>query len=229
MGDFSLIKFSADGNTHVDTTLDFFNGTDIAHAIVLQSDGKALIVGTVREPACQEGSTLDDFGIARFDVSSTPFLDTSYNATGMASFDFGNSQDDSAFDAYINNADEVVMTGASVHPTGNQTDFAALKIDSSGTLITGFGTNGLLVVDIDGDGTGTSNQSTGTTVASDSSNNLYFGIYTGISNFDTVIYKTDANGSVDNTYGTSGQATFGLSDQEKYSRRLAGLIQVTGQ
>ena len=220
LGDFSLIKFSADGNTHVDTTLDFFNGTDIAHAIVLQSDGKALIVGTVREPACQEGSTLDDFGIARFDVSSTPFLDTSYNATGMASFDFGNSQDDSAFDAYINNADEVVMTGASVHPTGNQTDFAALKIDSSGTLITGFGTNGLLVVDIDGDGTGTSNQSTGTTVASDSSNNLYFGIYTGISNFDTVIYKTDANGSVDNTYGTSGQATFGLSDQENTAEDL---------
>ena len=220
LGDFSLIKFSADGNTHVDTTLDFFNGTDIAHAIVLQSDGKALIVGTVREPACQEGSTLDDFGIARFDVSSTPFLDTSYNATGMASFDFGNSQDDSAFDAYINNADEVVMTGASVHPTGNQTDFASLKIDSSGTLITGFGTNGLLVVDIDGDGTGTSNQSTGTTVASDSSNNLYFGIYTGISNFDTVIYKTDANGSVDNTYGTSGQATFGLSDQENTAQDL---------
>ena len=220
LGDFSLIKFSADGNTHVDTTLDFFNGTDIAHAIVLQSDGKALIVGTVREPACQEGSTLNDFGIARFDVSSTPFLDTSYNATGMASFDFGNSQDDSAFDAYINNADEVVMTGASVHPTGNQTDFAALKIDSSGTLITGFGTNGLLVVDIDGDGTGTSNQSTGTTVASDSSNNLYFGIYTGNSLFDTVIYKTDANGSVDNTYGTSGQATFGLSDQENTAEDL---------
>ena len=220
LGDFSLIKFSADGNTHVDTTLDFFNGTDIAHAIVLQSDGKALIVGTVREPACQEGSTLNDFGIARFDVSSTPFLDTSYNATGMASFDFGNSQDDSAFDAYINNADEVVMTGASVHPTGNQTDFAALKIDSSGTLITGFGTNGLLVVDIDGDGTGTSNQSTGTTVASDSSNNLYFGIYTGNSLFDTVIYKTDANGSVDNTYGTSGQATFGLIDQENTAQDL---------
>ncbi|MFT4924717.1 MAG: putative delta-60 repeat protein, partial [Phenylobacterium sp.] len=230
--DFNLIKFSADGTTHVDLAVDInASSSDFATGIVLQSDGKALIVGTTfnspapSRPAATAAisSSQGDFAIARFDVTSTPMLDTTYNESGIEIFDFGHNLDDTAMDAYINDADEVIIVGGSMHPTGNENDFAALKIDNTGTLQTSFGTNGLLVVDIDGDGDGTTNQSIATQVTSDASGNLHFAIFTGTSNYDTVIYQTDANGNANTAYGTAGtpgQAIFSHSTSDNVGADL---------
>lgn len=214
-GDFNVIKFSADGTTHVDGTVSFPGSNSVASALLLQSDGKALIVGTVFD-----SPTLYDFGIARFDVSTTPTLDTSYNGDGKASFDFGNSREDMAYAAHINTTNEVVIAGSSIVPSSNKSDFAALKIDADGNLISSFGTNGLLKVDIDGDADAGTNQSIATAMAADSNNNLYFAINKQLSNFDTVIYQTDASGNEVSAYGTGGQVTFSHNSQDNTAEHL---------
>ena len=211
---FRLLKFASDGTYIGYASADFYGGPDIATDMVLQSDGKVVITGTVfNDPIGY------DFATARFDISLS-FLDTSYHQDGKATFDLGNSDDDISFDAHITSDDEIVMVGSTIPSGGNRADMAALKIDSNGDLISGFGTSGLLIVDIDGDGDGTSNQSIGKAVTSDASGNLYFAIDKGMGNIDTVIYKTDANGSPVSGYGTAGQVTFDHNSSENIAEAI---------
>jgi uncharacterized delta-60 repeat protein len=215
-GDFNLVKFSADGTTHDSSgTINFFGGSGTAQAVLIQSDGKAVLVGAI-----SGGPQGIDFALARFDISSSPLLDTSYNDDGKAIFDFGYSMDDIAFDAYINASDDIVITGSTTTPGGSKPDLAAMKVDSDGNLIMAFGNNGLLTVDIDGDGDVGSNQSIGRHVIADASGNLYFAVETGLSNFDSVIYKTDTDGSPISAYGSAGQTTFSHSNQDNLAIKV---------
>lgn len=212
---FRLLKFDSDGTYRGYASADFNGGPDIATDMVLQSDGKVVITGTVfNEPMG------NDFAAARFNVLPGLELDTTYNGDGKATLDLGNSDDDISFGAHINSNDEIIMVGSTIPSGGKRADMAALKIDSNGDLISGFGTSGLLVVDIDGDGDDTSNQSIGKAVTSDASGNLYFAIDKGTSNVDTVIYKTDANGSPVSGYGTAGQVTFDHNSDENIAEAL---------
>lgn len=204
-GGFRLVKFSADGTTHSDIPASFFGGSDKASAVNFQSDGKALISGTVDNLSNSQGY---DFGVARFDVSSTPFLDTGYANSGTAIFDFGNSTDDISLDAFMTAADELIMAGSTVSPPSTVSDFAALKIDSSGALITGFGSSGFVKEDLDGDNNAGTNLSLAKSVTADSNGNLYFAINKGSSEFSNIVYKTDALGAVQAAFGTSGQVDF---------------------
>ena len=211
-GDFTLMKFHRDGFTTSIGQVDFFGAIDTAHAIVMQSDGKVLLIGT-----SFTYPSLNDFAVARFDVSSSPFLDTSYNGDGKASFDFGNETDDFAFAAHINSKDEIIITGSTVTPPSSRADFATLKIDHNGELISDFGSGGYIIEDIDGAG---SNQSVGRVVTEDSAGNLYFAINKGLSNVDSVIYKTDNLGTAIPSYGAAGQATFTRNNQNNSSEDL---------
>ncbi len=202
-GEFNIIKFSADGTTHVDTTVNFFSGSDFATTVVLQSDGKALLIGFVND-----SSNSNDFGVARFDISTTPVLDTTYDGDGKATFDFGAGTSDLPHAAHINSSDEIVITGSTIPSGGTKTDMAALKIDNTGALVTDFGSSGKLIVDIDGDGSATTNASVAMSIAADSTGNLYFGVDKGLSNVDNVIYKTDALGAPITAYGTSAEVSF---------------------
>ncbi|NQZ12284.1 MAG: tandem-95 repeat protein, partial [Algicola sp.] len=80
-----LIKFSADGSSHLEVDVSFFGSSDTATSMVLQSDGKVLISGPVYAGGASFGvmpAASFDFGVARIDVSSTPTLDTTYNGNG---------------------------------------------------------------------------------------------------------------------------------------------------
>ncbi|MFT5162347.1 MAG: putative delta-60 repeat protein, partial [Alteromonadaceae bacterium] len=210
-GGFRVVKFSADGSTHIDSVASFFGGPDKATALNLQSDGKAVVSGYVFN--CP---SLNDFGVARFDVSSTPFLDTSYANSGTASFDFGNSTDDMSYDAYITGSDELILAGSTVNSPNTTKDFAALKIDANGTLISAFGSSGLIIEDIDGDGTSNTSQSVAKSVTSDSNGNLYFAINNGLFNYNNIVYSTTPLGAVQSDYGANGQAVFdhGIAENE---------------
>ncbi|MCJ8272788.1 MAG: cadherin domain-containing protein, partial [Psychrosphaera sp.] len=208
-GDMAILNFSADGTSHPTLHLDFAGGPDMASSIELQSDGKALLIGTADNSSFQ-----NDFAVARYNITPTFELDTSYNGDGKAFFDFGNSVDDDAYASAILSTDELYIAGSTI--TNGVPDMAALKIDSDGNLLSGFDSNGLLIVDIDNDFGSGSNLSLVKAMAVDSSNNLFFAIEIGptVATIDNVIYKTDATGAVDNTYGSSGQVTFDHNSDE---------------
>ncbi|WP_170940626.1 tandem-95 repeat protein [Pseudoalteromonas sp. NBT06-2] len=203
-GGFRVIKFANDGNSYTNADAIFTTGPDIPTSLLLQSDGKAVITGYANN-----SSTKNDFAVARFDVSTTPTLDSSYGSNGTSTFDFGSSTDDFSYDSYINSSNEVIMVGSS-KPL-QATDFAALKVSSTGTLdITSFAsaTNGLLIVDIDGDAGSGENTSIGRGVVEDQFGSIFFGIDKGTSNIESILYKTDSSGTIDSTYASSGQVIF---------------------
>ncbi|SFC62439.1 Ig-like domain-containing protein [Pseudoalteromonas denitrificans] len=198
-GGFRIVKFAGDGSSHATADASFFAGADIASTLFIQSDGKVVVAGTIV-------NSTKDFAVARFDVSSDPAVDTSYGASGIASFDFTGAVDDIVYSGLINSSNEITLVG-STKPNPNE-DMAALTIDSTGSLITAFGSSGFLVVDIDGDAGAGTNKSIARDIVEDGSGNLLFAIDKGTSNIDNVLYKTDINGVVDSTYGSSGIVNF---------------------
>ena len=73
--DFALVRYNTDGSVDFSVTADFspsFPTDDIAHGVVVQSDGKIVVVG--------EGGGGPAFAVARFNADGS--LDTSFGGTG---------------------------------------------------------------------------------------------------------------------------------------------------
>ncbi|MCJ8270495.1 MAG: tandem-95 repeat protein, partial [Psychrosphaera sp.] len=130
--DFKIIKFTSNGFSHVDLSLDFAGGTDAASSIVIQSDGKAVLTGSATN-----GAFGSDFAAARFNIDPTFGLDTTYGTAGKLVVDMGTSSADIAWDSIITSLDAVVVAGSTVNAS-SQKDMAMMKINSSGSLDTGF-------------------------------------------------------------------------------------------
>jgi len=202
--DFKIINFTSNGQSYVYLGADISEAT--ATAIVLQSDGKAVLTGSSVNVA-----SLSDFTAVRFDISPTFQIDTSYGNSGIISYDLGGSLGDISYDSLINSSDEIVLVGSTVAPSLVTTDVAAIKIDSTGALISSFGANGRLILDIDGDGGSGIGTSSAQTIETDSSNNLYFGVNSSIFMPDAVVLKTDNNGFVLTAFGNVGSVSFDLN------------------
>lgn len=215
IGDFRLIKFASDGTSNTYIDVDFSSGSDIAYSLALQSDGKALVAGAAT-PTPAFNAVGSDFAVARFNVSPSLSLDTTYGSSGKVAVDIGTFSSDVAYATYINAADELYVAGATLN-TSSKNDTAAIKLDSSGNLVSGFGSSGKLVVDVNSDAT---KGDEAKSIAADSSGNLYFGVESTVSNVDAVIYKTDATGAVDSSYGASGQVSFDYSSSNNHVGKL---------
>ncbi len=202
--DFKIVKFSGDGFSHVDLSVDFAGGIDAATSIVVQSDGKAVLTGSAIN-----GAFGSDFATARFEISPTFQLDTTYGNAGKVLVDMGTSTNDIGWDSLITSTDEVIVAGSTVNAS-TQKDMAMMKINSTGILVSSFAGGGKLVVDIDNDAGAGTNTSTAKKIATDSTGNLYFGVNKGITGFNAIIFKTDSLGSPINSFGTTSTGTVEL-------------------
>ncbi len=132
--DISVVRLNADGS--LDTS---FNGTgklifgtgsgnDSASSIIVQSDGKLVITGTVGA-----GSVSNAIFVARLNTDGS--LDTSFNATGLVTQQVGPFRN--AGNSVIQQADgKLVVVGESFGTNG---DIAVIRLNADGSLDTTFG------------------------------------------------------------------------------------------
>jgi uncharacterized delta-60 repeat protein len=114
--------------------------------MVLQPDGKAVVVGGVNTAAAGQNPNYD-FGVVRLDTNGS--LDTSFNGTGqqIIAFDRGQNNLDFAYAVALQPDGKIVLAGSSRadRPTSGQ-DFAAARLNADGSLDTSFGNSGKVVV-----------------------------------------------------------------------------------
>lgn len=177
--------FGDSGKTIVDIT-----SVNIAqNHIATQFDGK-IILATSK---VKYNNGYDyDFCLLRFKIDGS--LDNSFGSQGMILCDLGSSED-FAFDVAIQSDDKILVVGS----TGEFTDrdFALVRLNADGTYDQSFGDNGIVKTSIlfDDELYSVALQADGKIVAG------------GIGNSKGYIFRFLDDGSLDNSFGSSGKVS----------------------
>jgi uncharacterized delta-60 repeat protein len=134
---FAVVRYNADGSR--DTTFGTDGGVitaigssdDEINALRIQSNGYIIVAGE------SKNSSNYDIALARY--NSKGVLDTTFGTGGIVITAIG-SGDDKAYALGILSDGSIVTAGYSV--SGGKANFALLRYNSGGSLITGFGTGG---------------------------------------------------------------------------------------
>ena len=192
---FCLVRFNHNGS--VDSSfgpdgvvITNFTNTSIASDIALQTDGRIIVAGH------SWGTTDNEFALARYNPDGSP--DSTFGTLGLVMTPFS-GKSAAARTLKIQN-DGKIIVGGHVYTVGIDWDeFALARYNPDGSLDNTFGTSGQLTTSF---GAGTRNwinsiqlQPDGKIVAGGFSNNQF------------AIARYHSNGTLDNTFGTSGLVT----------------------
>jgi uncharacterized delta-60 repeat protein len=201
--DLAVLKLTSTGD--VDETFgnrglalaNFFNLTDTAHSIAIQSDGKILAAGS----ANNAGQL--DFAIARFNPDGT--LDITYDADGKQTVEFTNAQNNEARDVKLDpTSGKAVVSGFAFN--GGDHNFAIARLTTQGGLDTTFDTDGKVTTDFNGGGN--SDDRANSVVVSSTGIITAGGFATRADGkFDFALAQYNSNGTLRSGFDTDGRVT----------------------
>jgi uncharacterized delta-60 repeat protein len=150
---FALARYDANGNLDPDfgnggkVLTDFFSRNDIVTALAIQADGKIVAAG--RAGVNSFDSTLV---LARYDSNGN--LDTGFGTGGKVNAGFNLTLQHAS--GMVLQKNGKIVVSSSVISALSSSDFALIRLNPSGSLDTGFGSNGLITTDFYGGSEGTS-------------------------------------------------------------------------
>ncbi len=193
--DFALTRYNTDGTLDTSfgggdgiVTTDVGGNTDRATSIILQPDGKILLIGN-----SYDGSNYYDFALTRYNTDGT--LDTSFGGgDGMVTTDvFGFNDFGMSVDMQTDG--KIVIAGYSYN--GSDYDFSLMRYNIDGSLDTSFGGgDGIVTTDL---GSG-NDYSSSVTVQTDGKILIAGESYDG-SSYDFTLARYNSNGTLDTSFG----------------------------
>jgi len=183
-GDLDL-SFGSGGRVIAD-----FNFSSTAHAVVLQPDGKMIVVGEGRT------NSPSDFLVARYNTDGS--LDTSFGSGGLVLTDFFGS--DHAIAVILQPDGKIVAAGASDASGIGNSNFALARYNADGSLDSTFGIGGKVVSDID-----TGNDRVRSLVLQTDGKMVVAGSHSPGNGGESVLVRYNSNGSLDSTFGNAGK------------------------
>jgi len=197
-------------------SMDFFGFSDRINNLIVQPDGKIVGVGDAAQPGVGHL-----FAAARWMTDGSP--DASFGQGGKVTNNFG---DPRAFggisfsqgtDVAIQSDGRIVVAGEALRfPTSN--DFILARLNSDGSLDNTFGNNGFVSTDFAG------NQDLGASLVIQPDGKILVGGFAANQalNFDFALTRYNSDGSLDNTFGTSGRVVsdFGGSQDRAFAVAL---------
>ncbi|HEY6206829.1 MAG TPA: delta-60 repeat domain-containing protein [Chthoniobacterales bacterium] len=197
--DFALARYNPDGSpdtsfgTGGQVTTDFSGHEDDAYSVLLQSDGKIVVVGSANSTA-----NYYDFAAARYLSNGT--LDTSFGTSGKVTTDFGDHNLDIAYSAALQSDGKIVAAGTATLNGGTNQFFGVARFNSNGTLDTSFRTTGKTTVDF-----GNFLQGAYQVLIQSDGKILTVGASNGESSEDDfLLARLNTNGSLDRMFGKRG-------------------------
>jgi uncharacterized delta-60 repeat protein len=146
--DFALARYNADGSldtsfgTGGKVTTDVFGSRDLAGDMLIQPDGKIVVVGS------SNGIT-----VARYNSNGSP--DTTFGSPfGFVRVTLGGSINtvDRAHAVALQSDGKIVIAGQTKEPSSNFSRFTLARFNANGTLDSGFDGDGFAVVDFSAEG-----------------------------------------------------------------------------
>ncbi len=213
--------FAGDGTK----TTDFGFGSDAAHGVAVQSDGKIVAVGQA-----YNGVSID-FGLARYKPGGG--LDTAFSGDGLVFTTWpqrvgGNPTQDFGQDVAIQQGDGKIVVAGSTAAPGASRNFAVARYSTGGTLDGAFSGDGRQTTDFN------QGQDDGYAVAiQDDGKIVVAGVTSTQSSSSFAVARYGTNGTLDTTFSGDGRVTigFGAGDPD-VARGVAiqddGMIVVVG-
>ncbi|GAB6139596.1 hypothetical protein JCM14076_03250 [Methylosoma difficile] len=211
--DFAVVRYNANGSLDSSfsgdgkvTTDSGFLGDDSATEVVIQSDGKILVVGTGNPSA----SYSKDIFLVRYNSNGS--LDTSFSGDGKVTTDLG-----SVFDyggaIHLQTDGKILVAGQD-----SANDFALLRYNSDGSLDTRFSGDGKTTTDIffSDNAASVTVQNDGKILVAGSSSVWYFSLI-----------RYNADGTLDTSFSEDGIVTTRLSNS--YSSGNSVALQADGK
>ncbi len=207
------------GDGSLDTTFagtgyisaDFNTFYDYAYGLVIQQDGKLMVVGGTIAIDSDE-----DFLVVRYLPSG--LIDTSFNHTGWAKFDIQRS-DEVRYVTMLPDQ-RILLLGLSSSAIPLKTDMSLMQLLPNGTPDLQFGNDGKLVIEI----SPIWNYPVGMVLQNDGK--ILIGCTIGTKEFGLV--KLNANGTFDESFGINGVATQLIANVQNNSA-LAFTLQEDGK
>jgi uncharacterized delta-60 repeat protein len=200
-------SFGSDGKT----TTHFGSGGDIAFGVVLQPDGKAVAAGY----AFHEGKKR--FALARYNVDGS--LDATFNSTGKVITSVSSGEDE-AHCLALQPDGKIIAAGFTRPATA---EVALVRYHTNGTLDTSFGSAGKVITAVaegDDDARAILIQPDGKIVI------VGYGYRSSGTN-DVIILRYNADGTLDNGFGTGGKLMFAFGGS--YDNGFGAALQPDGK
>ena len=197
-------SLDADGKV----TTDFNGKSNGAHGIVLQPDGKIILIG-----ANTDTNSNTDFALVRYNNDGS--LDPTFDTDGRVTTDFGSADplppSDGAGAGAVQADGRIVVVGSA----GSNQDLALARYNSDGSLDPGFGGDGRVVTGFDRDESGTS-------LAIQPDGQI---VVAGLASPGTVSYyviaRYNTDGSLDASFGDEGKVVGDFNGRGVYSAEIA--------
>jgi uncharacterized delta-60 repeat protein len=216
---FALARYDANGSldtsfgTGGKVTTSFGSPSAFGEGLVLQSDGKVVVAGGV-----QVGTSLDT-GLARYNANGS--LDSTFGSGGTVVHDLGGGRTDLPY-SFIGLPDGTTVAGGLVQVAPTSNDMLAAHFNTSGGLVSSFGTGGVVKVDFSGGGDRLS------ALARLPNGNIVGAGYAGtglVDNpYDSALIVLRPNGTLESAFSTDGRATFSVGKSDV----LNGVVVVPG-
>jgi uncharacterized delta-60 repeat protein len=198
--DFLSIRYQADGSLDdsydgdgkVVTAVSAFE--DEAQAMLVQPDGKIMLVGYSRQPG-------NDLAIVRYNADAS--LDTTFDSDGIRFIELGNSLD-YMFDMAIQPDDKIVAVGYSFD--GTFRNITVVRYNPNGSFDTAFGSGGIVTTSLGS----TASHADAVLIQSDGKILVGGNLNSFAGNSDFAVLRYNSDGSLDSSFGTNGVVTFGV-------------------
>ncbi|HEY0426787.1 MAG TPA: FG-GAP-like repeat-containing protein [Pyrinomonadaceae bacterium] len=212
--DFAVVRYNANGS--IDTSFgagghtftDFTAGHDVAYSAVLQADGKIVLAGVTSLP----NTPNLHFALARYNPDGS--LDTSFDDDGRVTTTFPGSSTELARSVKLARDGKLIVVGNANFGavTESKNDFALARYNTDGSLDLSFDGDGRRVYGVTGGGSENSEYGYDLVVQSDNKIIVVGGsrLFTRPqgADVDFEIFRLNPNGSIDSSFGTSGNETY---------------------
>ncbi len=214
--DFAAIRLNSNGSLDLSfdgdgkVLIPIGAGTDQAYGVALQSDGKIILSG--------ESVTSNTANFAAVRLNSDGSLDSSFDSDGKVVVPVGSSGNQ-AYSAAVQNDGKIILAGTGINIS---TCFAAVRLNSNGSLDSGFDGDGKVFIPIG------SSTDQAYSVALQSNGKIVLGgvSKTGTNN-DFAVVRLNSNGSPDNSFSSDGKLTVDFGGASDFAYRV--LIQSDGR
>ena len=193
--DFVLVRYTTTGaldstfGTSGKVITSIGSSNDYGNCMVVQGNGKIVVAGSAFN-----GSN-NDFALVRYNTNGS--LDTAFGVGGKAVFDFSGANE--AANAMALQSDgKFVLAGSST--SGSSVSFVTIRVNTDGTIDTGFGSSGQVVTSM-----GNQGQSAFGVAVQPNGKILVAGYSYIVGDSDFVLLRLTSTGALDTGFGGTGK------------------------